>query len=61
MAHFGEPVIEHLQASREHPDKKPMPMLVVDKEKYDKLVSGEVVVYRNLAQVEGGKIAIKFV
>ncbi|MCM8524926.1 MAG: glycosyltransferase family 77 protein [Lentisphaeraceae bacterium] len=61
MAHFGEPVIEHLQASREHPDKKPMPMLVVDKEKYDKLVSGEVVVYRNLAHVEGGKIAIKFV
>ncbi|MCM8540611.1 MAG: glycosyltransferase family 77 protein [Lentisphaeraceae bacterium] len=61
MAHFGEPVIEHLQASREHPDKKPMPMLVVDKEKYNKLLSGEVVVYRNLAQVEGGKIAIKFV
>lgn len=61
MAHFGDAVIEHLQASREHPDKKPMPMLVIDKEKFTKLQNGEVVVYRNLTQVEGGKIAIKFV
>lgn len=61
MSHFGNPVIEHLQASREHPDKKPMPMLLIDKNKYEKLREGEVVVYRDMDQVEGGKIAIKFV
>ena len=58
MAHLGEPVIEHLQASRQHPDKQPVPLISLDASSREKLTSGEVLVV-NIA--DGQRVAVKFV
>ena len=59
MAHLGEPVIEHLQASRQHPDKQVMPLINLDSQTREKLESGEIIVL-TLGGTDGQHVAVKF-
>lgn len=59
MAHHGTAVIEHLQASRQHPDKQPMPLIELNHENIQQIAKGETVVLSNLNGIQGGKLAIQ--